>query len=363
MSQRAPWSAVLTFVAVGLAVSLLLVVIRRPPLTVEEVMRNGGQLADLAARTTVLAPASEAATQVTYTFDGPCGDVLGLALLNQWTRQNEAAPPEAQLWFSLQVREGRWSRGPELPPMPAVSLIRHDEASDLVAAGEGGSGPGGGGPPAAGAMAVAFRAEAGEGPEPGASAPGAAAGAASDAGAPGDLVLDNLSDPEGTPFDQVHGLAPAPTLASVHCKFDDRDLRLFALLARVLRARICDAPEEVPSRCYDTSVAIYRAAPGGRYWIELRGRGEDLGMLAVLLDVTFDRGVPWRGRARIIRQRSNPRRAADLFFVHPRAPGTHLTPADPGFRHLAYRPPWPPGGRVEVDFAALLGDTAWLGAR
>lgn len=330
------WTGLLAFVAVSLGIALLLVVSRRPPLTVEEVLRNGGQLAEVAARTSVSAPGSEAAVTVTYTFDGPCGDLVGVAVLNQWTRDNRPAPPETQLWFSLLVRERRWLRNPRRPALPAVHLVRHDASSDLVE-------PAGGGQGGPGAMTVTLQPVA---------TPAAAA-------APAALAVNNLRGAGARSSDQARHRGLAGHAASVHCKLSPRDLELFALLARTARVRICDDPDAAGSRCYDSSLAIYRAAPGGRYWLEVRALGREPGMVAYLLEVSHNRGALWRGQVRIIRERTDLAWPADLFFTHPREPGALLTPADPGFRAVPYRPGRRAGAAVEIDFRALLAETAW----
>lgn len=330
------WTGLLAFVTVILAIALLLVVSRRPPLTVEEVLKNGGQLAELAARTSVRAPGSEAAVTVTYTFDSPCGDGVGLAVLNQWTRDNQPAPPESQLWFSLLVRERRWLRSPSRQAPPAVRLVRHDASSDLVDPEQGGRTR-----PAE--MTVTLQPVV----TPVAAAP------------PRVLAVNNLLGAGARPSDQARHPGMAGHAGSIHCKLDPRDLELFALLARIARVRICDDPDAAGSRCHDSSLAIYRAVPGGRYWLEVRALSRELGMVAYLLEVGYHRGALWRGQVRVIQERTDLERPADLFFTHPREPGVLLTPADPGFQAVPYRPGRRPGGPVEVDFQALLADTAW----
>jgi hypothetical protein len=330
------WTGLLTFVSVTLGIALVLVVSRRPPLTVDEVLKNGGQLAELAARTSVDAPGSEAAVTVTYTFDGACGDLVGVAVLNQWTRDNQPGPPESQLWFSLLVRERRWLRNPRRPALPAVHLVRQDATSDLVV-------PAGGGQGGPGAMTVTLH----------------PAGTSSATVPPAALAVNNLRGAGARSSDQARHWGLAGHAASVHCKLGPRDLELFVLLARIARVRICDDPDAAGSRCYDGSLTLYRAAPEGRYWLEVRGLGRELGMLAYLLEVGYNRGALWRGEVRVIHQRTDLERAADLFFIHPREPGALLTPADPGFRAVPYRPGRRPGPAVEIDFQALLADTAW----
>lgn len=353
------WSGVLAFVAVTLGVSLLLVVGRRPPLTPEQAMVHAGRLAALAARTRVEAPGSDAAVTVTYTFDGRCGDVAGLVVLNQWTRDGRAAPPETQLRFSLAVRHGRRARGPGEPAAAELRLVRDDAASDLLPAP---AAPAAGPEPTGGGEAAATTGDGGSW------RPAAVSVSILPPGGlpPPVLAIDNLDGAGARAAAQAR--FPDPGLpAPADCLLTARDLEVLDLLARGLRARICEQPDIPGSRCYDTVLTLYRAAPGGRYWIEVRAlatsTGErPAGMAAYLLDVVENRGRLWSGQLRVIRQRTDLGVPADLFFVHPRPPGTLLTPADPGGGAAPYRPPpGRPHAPVPIDFQALLGDTGWLG--
>lgn len=312
--RRGPITGVLAFLAVVLAIANLLLLSTREPaggLPRAQRDEDAFRLAGLTARSH---PRTEAAgaVQMTYTVGDRCGTPLGLALIGQIGRRNEPVEPETQLWFTL-TRAPEILRTPGAPAPPGVTLVRHELLSDLVEAGS----------------------------------PQRLELELSDLGVPsptgeGTLVIDNLQGPAA----DTSAAAPSPSLANMvegsHCRFQEHDLETFALLARSLRARICDDLREPGSRCYDSALTIFRDADADAYRLDLRTLGEDHGLLHLRLEILRDpSGRPVKGTYRIL-PHSSLAKTANLFFTRPRPRGELLLSSDPGFSGLRYLPPITP---------------------
>lgn len=327
---RGPLTGVLAFLAVVLAIANILLLASREP--VGGVLRahrdeDAFRLAGLTARSH---PHTEAdgAVQVTFTFGDRCGSPLGLALIGQIGRLNQPVEAETQLWFSL-APSSVPPRRPADAPLPAVTVTRQDLVSDLVAPG------------------AAPRLEL-EISDLGTSKPAAQ----------WSLFIDNLQEPEG----RSSATAPAASLDRMvrggHCNFRDRDLATFALLARILRARICDDLTQAGSRCYDSALTIFRDVLPDTYRIDLRTLGQDHGLLHFGLEILRDAsGHPAQAVYRV-QPHSTLAKSANLFFTHPRPRGELLLSSDPGFDGLRYLPALTPEQLLDrrVDLAMLLED-------
>ncbi len=328
--KRPPLLTALLFLSVVSVLSLLLVVARRPPLTSGDVRHNAHQLEQLAAWTTLLPAAAEATTQVTYTFGGPCGRINGLALIEQWERSGGLTQPETHLWFSVVRDETRWFRSVSRPPLPSAVILRNDLNSDLVATGSSGH------------LTLTIEPLI-DGPVLG-----------------GVLTVNNLAGDDAMAFNRTSNRWLTTAAQSSHCHFTELDLDLFSVLTKVLRGRICGSDGD--SRpCDDVALTIFRGREGGTYGIHLRALGRDGGVLPFTLEITRYRDGPQTAVLRLRRSQATLDRAASLYVVVPRPQGEMLSPEDPGFIALHYRPDQPETLILEgqIDFDRLLAGTTW----
>lgn len=319
----------LAFFALVVAVAnVLLLAQRQPPgvLTAEQTAMGRARLMRLALRSAAAAPNSNATTQVTWIQGGRCGEPLGVAIKSQFGRDNSSAGSESLLWFALDERPALPPRDPRAQWIERLVAARDEAASDLVAESD------------PGLVVIAFR-----GSEPG-----------------GALRLDNRHPPAGR---RSVVLPPEVELELERsCPLGERDLRLMALLARVVRARVCDDLDRAGSRCYDPLVFIYRDRWIDTYRIDLTSR-ETEGRLALeveTLRAADDTPVAFDYR---ILQASDLDRPANLFFVRPRPAGEPLAAGGKGFHGLRWQPPpaSPATGEARVDLRGLLDGTPWLG--
>jgi hypothetical protein len=139
------------------------------------------------------------------------------------------------------------------------------------------------------------------------------------------------------------------------------DFRVLALLARLVRARICP-PRPPGGPCLDTAVTLYRDERPARYRLEVRALGEDLGMAAFLLAIRRGPGrILADGDLLYLPRRSSLALPVTLSLLPPRPTGEAPSAADPGAVELAVVPGPTPTAPVaaRVDLQRLLGDTAW----
>ncbi|MDY7092560.1 MAG: hypothetical protein SX243_06245 [Acidobacteriota bacterium] len=306
-----PLVGAVVFFAVVLMVSNLLLLVRRPPTvwqSASEVEAAAFRLGRLASRTAVVAPHSDAAVQLTYTQGDPCGAPLGLAVLGQLTHDNRAAGPETQLWFRLEPWKV-FPRNPDAAASPTVLAARDEIGTDQVGFADAGHLR----------VVVVEPTLAQEDP-------------------PVALRLNNLSGNRrwavaSAVAPELYGLMTAH-----RCGLPESDLVLLRWLARSLRARVCDDLDLAGTRCYDTSLTLYRDRQVDHYRLDLRALGDSAELLALLLEV----GRNPVGQPVLLTYRTLPGstlgKPANLFFTRPRPSGELLSPQDKGFHGLRYEP-------------------------
>lgn len=344
--MKDPNTTLLAFfsVIVGSAALILIANLPRPTrMTTADVAANAGQLAELARRTRVSSADAAAPTHVTYTFAGPCGAYQGLAVVPPWTRHNEPAAAETVLWFSADPHASRLLRNPRRRPLPALTLTRNDLNSDLVPPGSGRR------------LRLDLRLNT-----------GVAAGE--------EARFLTLSNERGR-ADRASATGMNRSLAaltrSAHCKLSERDLATLTLLARILRARVCDEAGSAPTACYPTSLTLFRQHRPGRFGIHLRradneakdGAEEEPELAAFTLAIRYgEEGAPERGEVELVPGVSNLARPAALLFLRPQPPGRPPREDDPAAVEVRYTPGGGegPGALRTVDFTALLSETGWL---
>ncbi len=330
---RGSLTGVLIFVSTILAGSLIILLSQRPVpatnLTGAMVRKHRQRLNAVAARTTIIAPASNDLTHAIFTFGRTDRAIRALAIKTGLTRKGQMRRTEGHLAFALDVAPPELPRDPGRPLRSSLYLVRSDSGCDLVTPGDPRS------------LIVHFDKFSRHGKK--------RALKISNAQGEGRVEVRRWST------DDLPGIDPA---ASFH--FGDRDRYVFTLLARILRARIW-APGSPATRCRSTVLLVYRHTRPNQYLIDLKPQApKGGGWVRFLLAVTINpRGQLVRGE--ITRLPSTLETRADLFFVHPRPSGKLLSPQEAGFLRLGYKPQSKAGSSAthEVDFAAILSDTSW----
>jgi hypothetical protein len=260
-------------------------------------------------------------------------------VLTQFGRDNRPAPPETQLWFRVEA----WTvlpRDPADEPPPTVVAVRDELGSDLVGTTEAGH-----------LRVVLVEPAAGDGEQP------------------ITLRLNNLAGTRRWPMargevPELHRLA-AP---AERCGLTAEDLELLRVLARVVRARVCDDLDTAGSPCHDVALALYRDRIPDQFRLDLRTLGEQQGMLALALELRRDTtDQPLLMEYRVL-PGSDLSKPATLFFTRPSPAGEVLTDQGEGFHGLRYQPRAGAGSKAgsvdlrgKVEIRRLLEHTSWLG--
>ncbi len=297
-------------------------------LSISDVACDAGRLSGLLARSRASAPRSSRPTSLAASFTGT-GDFAGLATTGIG---GATGAGEVALAFSTNPEETTLLANPSRPQLFSVSLARNELNSDLVAAG------------AADELRLTLN------PTLDANPP---------AGNP--LGIDNLLPTAGRPAhpaDAKPGRGIAPLLAPCHGDFGPGDVHLFRVLSKLARGEAAGAS--------GSKLAIYRAPEPDRYRLDLiplDAAGLGSGRFAVEIDVvrsltgelmggTLRRLGPCAaGEATDCTDPTGLAANAALVLYKPVASET--PPASP-YRISASGPV-----EVAVDFADLLGGTAW----
>ncbi len=332
--RRGSLTGTLLFFSVILAGSLIILLSRRPVpanhLTGAMVKRHRQRLSAMAERTTIDAPASDDFTHIVYTFGRTDRTFQALAIKSQLTRRGKTGTPEGHLSFALDVSPPEPLRNPRRPQRSSIFLLRSDIGCDLVKPADPRS------------LFLHFDGQ-------GSTQPGRSR----------ELALSNVRGGSRLAVrkwstDDLPGIDPNASFG-----FCDRDLYVFTLLPRILRARIWD-PGSPAMRCYNTVLLVYRQTQPNRYLIDLKLQKAESGSVRYMLSVAVNgRGELVRGG--ISRLPSTLKKRGELFFVHPRPSGELLRTQDAGFFQFKYEPHTRHARTEvrEVDFAALLRDTRW----
>lgn len=333
--MRHPTTTVALFASLVIGAAFLLVVSevgRIPTLTSAEVRADAQRLQAMAARTRIDTPATGRLVQLTYTFVDRCGGYQGLALITDWKRSGAPAEPETLLGFVAVPGPERLPRGPARPPLPTLYFQRDPMATDLVPPGHPRR------------LLVSFAPAGWEEGEPRTS-----------------ITLGNVAGQSDLAGAIIVDYALGPVVGPQHCKLAPEDPRVLAVLARLVRARLCDAPGS-DRFCASSAVTLFRDARPGAYRLDVRALGADPRRAAFGLEVSRDRkGRLLAAEVRLLPDKSSLDRRAVLTFDRPRPAAAPLVAGTSV--ELIYEPETQPESPapVTVDLAALLAGTSWQG--
>lgn len=322
--------ALFTSLVTGVAFLLVVAELGGPPsLAPEQVSADGHRLAALHARTRLETPGTSRLVQITYTFADRCGAYQGLALIGDRKLSGALAEPETLLAFLATPRPGRLPRGPSRPDLPALYLQRDPMGSDLVPPGDPRRllvtlAPG---PWSAGESRVT-------------------------------VTLGNVAGRPDLEAASLVGLALGAVVRPHHCKLGPDDPWVLAMLARLVRARLCDGPGA--SRfCAASALTLYRDSRPMTYRLDVRGLGGDPRRAAFGLAVRIDeQGRLLTAEVRLLAAQSALDRRAVVSFTRPRAAG-EPSPAGEAGTELIYEPGAKAAVPLTVDLAGLLAGTGW----
>lgn len=325
-----PTVGVLIFYAVLVTAGFLLVLagpFGRTGFEAIDAQDEARRLAALARRTRLWVADHDGPLHVTWS--PATGGYHGLVVLPQWERSMDDAGPEDHLAVRL-ILEESVLRNPEREPLPSATLFRLPASSDLV------------GPRNGRRMALAVDSRL-------------------DAETRSTVSVDTVQRPAG------HAVATAvrrgweafapPDGTAQPTAWEGR---VFAVLTRLLRARICDHPADWSS-CHDTVLTLGRGPRAGVYRITLKALGGGVpGAVPFELDVPRPGWELASGTLRAL-PGADLARSADLYVLPPRNQLETATPDEPGLVVAGYRP----GDRVwttrrwTIDFRTLLEGTEW----
>lgn len=342
-------AAVLCILSAALVAPLSAQTTRLSP---EQVACNGDQLAELAARTTIVRPPDSAdkSIGVAYTFASPWGDVSGLAYTQQFEPSGTVAEtPEHHLWLSSNPHEVRMLRNPARAGVASLSLTRNALNSDLVSPDD------------------PDRFEVRINPT-----------LASEPVLQELLRLDNVEGAGGLATSAKPGRGLAGIVRSCHDRFTSADVHVLSLLAKTLRA----FPFTADGDSRDSVMAIYRAegsepAGAGRateYRIDVYPLGSpDGGRASFDFEVEIDaKGRLGRARLETLphcragdgaeRHCTSAAASAMVVFSEPVSPGQYwaMTPQTPSActDDLLYLPGC--GAAVEIVLDQVLAGSSWV---
>jgi hypothetical protein len=298
----------------------------------DDVLCDSTRLVGLIDRLGIEAPpASAPGVNLSFTRTG---DFAGIAYRDDGP--GAVAGQEARhLAFSTNPEETTLLRNPARPQLLAVSLSRNPLNSDLVSAG------------GAGLLRLLLdpRLSPGGGPSSGL------------------LAIDNVTGPGGGSTDARPGRGLAALASPCHGKLSERDVHVFRVLAKLVRARTEGAAA--------TRLAIFRGQAPNRFRIDAYpqpsgGPATGWGRLAAELEVTFGPGDELMDATLRLLPRCAPGGARDctdvarpteLFLVRPAAGGAAGGSAGPRVTSAAL--PTGSGATSAVDFVELLAGTTW----
>ncbi len=299
-------------------------------LSSEEVRADGQHLAGLAARTRIETPGTQRVAQITYTLGDDCGSYQGLALLSDWRPNGVLAEPETQLGFTAEIGARRLQRNPARPPLPFLALHRDPMSTDLVPAGH----------PRRVFVTVTSPPE-GSGAE-----------------APVSLRLGNVAGRPDLAAASALSWGFGALVRPADCRLGPEDHRVLVILARLVRARICDEPA-AERFCADSAVTLFRDRRPRTYRLDVRALGGGFERAAFGLRVKLDdEGRPRSAELRLLPERSALDRRAVVSFIRPRPPGAPLASGSGSGASLVYEPGAEPA-IVTVDLEGLLAGTKW----
>lgn len=225
------WRAAVFFYALCVTVGFVLLLERKDAegaVSRRAADQSRARLQELAARLVVRTGpnASDEHHTLTLTFSSPCGAFQG-ALSD--------AAGGAQLWFTVDGSRPRFFLDPSRAELPSLLVARHDPLSRLV--GRGG-------------RHALFVGMSREGEK---------------RASPERAAIDNLRG--GQSAFTISGRDLEPLADPARCMFNEADLRTFALLARLLRARACAEPGD--ERCESVTVFVWREPLPQRFGFEL----------------------------------------------------------------------------------------------
>jgi hypothetical protein len=326
--MRDPGKVVLAFFASVVGTAFFLLAVARGPgeaTSPGQVAGDAARLAELVRGTRLAAPGGSDPTQVTYTFGEGCGSYVGLALIAPRIRRSEDAGEETHLWFRAVPTAAQLLRNPDRPPLPAIALVRSDPASDLVPPGHPRR------------LFVSF-----------------SDGRTS-------ARLGNLSGRADLAAGSVLGRGLAALTSLGPCGSSPDDVLTFAVLARLIRARLCGADGE-ESPCPPSGVTIYRDSRPFHYRIDVRPLGDEPGLAAFALELRRGpAGEMVDGTIRHLPRRSRLAQPVALALLPPRPSGGPGSPGGPAAPELVIDPlaGGPSAAALSVDFRQLLAGSAW----
>jgi len=288
-------------------------------LTEAEMLCDATRLEGLLGRVAVIAPsAGRRGVNLSFTRTG---DFSGIA----YTVAEGVGG--RHLAFSTNPEETTLLRNPARPQLSTVSVSRNDLNSDLTAS-----------------TASLLRVRLDPRLEP-------------DATITGVLQVDNLSTGNGVPANAKPGRGLGELIAPCHQKLTERDVHLFRVLSKIVRAEASGATV--------AEIAIYKGRTVSGYRMDaylLAADGTSLGRIAAELTVEYSAdGSLRRGTLEVLPRCSGGAtqactsidRTAELYLVEPALQGQPRSASSA--RVASKNGPT----RTTVDFAALLGDTTW----
>jgi hypothetical protein len=302
------------------------------PLAAADVRCDAERLAGFLERLGLEAPPAAApGVNLSYTRTG---DFAGIAYRGDAPGAG-AGQPARHLAFSTNPEETTLLRNPARPQLLAVSLSRNLLNSDLVPA------------EADGLLRVLLD-------------PTLAPGGGPSSGL---LAIDNLAGPGGGATDAKPGRGLAALAGPCHGKLSERDVHLFRVLAKLVRARTEGATA--------LRLAIFRGRAPNLFRIDAYpqppgGAATGWGRLAAELEVDFGPGDELRSATLRLLPRcaaggpaecTDIARATELFLVRPSAGGSSVPSGGPRVSSTALAAG--SGATSAVDFTALLAGTAW----